>query len=538
MTEPAAGVGRRFHLLELLGEGAYGEVYLAEQDSGAGFRRTVAVKLLHERVAKSRDAGQRMRDEARILGMLAHRNIVNVLDLIRLDERWAVIMDHVPGADLEQVLDATEKAELTIPLPAALSIGAGVCAALDCAHNARDRDGNALQIVHRDIKPSNVRLTDDGEVKVLDFGVARVQSSTREAETRGAAWLGTERYMAPERILCESDGPEGDVYATAATVFELIAGRPLGRTPVLDERHIPFVEGARAAVLDRVPDANGAALADLLAQALHQDPAERPTAGDLGRQLRDLARASDGEDLFTFCDRFLPTLPDHLELKRRPATGVLSEDVTGLSEIGAPTLAPPPEPEPSPSRLPMWLAFFAMSGGVAALVVGVFALGLALVPFLIGWPTDASAPSDTPVVIEPAPPVMPEPGDPPAVEPIVSEPAVKPSPAPPERPASASPEPAPNPSPAPTPATAPQPTAPDNPTVSSAMVVLPGASSLTVTCGDQRFAGTASVRLRSFPAGTCRIEAVHTGSTLAADVGIASRREVRCRVEGGTLACS
>ena len=136
---------RRYLLRHRLGEGAFGEVYLAELDSGAGFRRKVAIKLLHQAVeARSKDAGRRMRDEARILGRLAHRNVVGVLDLVQLDGRWAVVMDYVPGADLAEVIRALDKAGRTFPGPAALEAGVAMLNGLSAVHSAVDEDGASL----------------------------------------------------------------------------------------------------------------------------------------------------------------------------------------------------------------------------------------------------------------------------------------------------------------------------------------------------------------------------------------------------------
>ena len=135
--------GRRFHLLEVVGAGAFGEVYLAEQDSGAGFRRKVALKLLHADVEKIPDAGRRMRDEARILGRLSHRHIVTVLDLVKLGERWAVVMDYVPGADLEEVVKGLASLHRPMPPGAALEVGAAILRALDAAYRAEDDERRA-----------------------------------------------------------------------------------------------------------------------------------------------------------------------------------------------------------------------------------------------------------------------------------------------------------------------------------------------------------------------------------------------------------
>ena len=184
-----------------------------------------------------------MRDEARILGRLSHRHIVGVSDLVRLQERWAVVMDYVPGADLERVLEALAAAGEQFPVRAAFDVAVAVLRALHAAWIVDNGTGSPLHLIHRDIKPSNVLLAEDGALKVLDFGVARVDLGTREAET-GAVRPGTLRYMAPERLLGEEESPSGDVYATAVSVFELLIGEPLGRTPIIDPKHTAYVEGA------------------------------------------------------------------------------------------------------------------------------------------------------------------------------------------------------------------------------------------------------------------------------------------------------
>jgi len=99
--------GRRFSLLQTLGEGTFGSVYLAEMTSLGGFRKRVALKLLNSNWNPDSDAGRRLRDEARLLGRLNHRNIVRVDDLIRVSGRWALVMEYIEGADLEAISEAS-----------------------------------------------------------------------------------------------------------------------------------------------------------------------------------------------------------------------------------------------------------------------------------------------------------------------------------------------------------------------------------------------------------------------------------------------
>ncbi len=209
--DDTGNIGRRFKLIEQVGAGAFGVVYLAEQQSvTGGFRRNVALKVLHTH-RRDTTTRRRIRDEARILGRVSHRNVVGVSDLVQFDDRWAVVMEYVPGADLRSLLDAMEQVREPMPIAAALEIGGAVAAALHAVYAATGGDGEQLRALHRDIKPSNIRLTPDGEVKVLDFGIAWMEHASREAETAQNSVVGTLADMAPERARGEDATPQSDV---------------------------------------------------------------------------------------------------------------------------------------------------------------------------------------------------------------------------------------------------------------------------------------------------------------------------------------
>jgi len=151
--------GRSFELQRELGDGAFGTVSLADMLSLGGFRKEVALKLLKPDWDAASDAARRLRDEARLLGRLRHRHIVKVDDLVRLEGRWAVVMEYVPGVDLERLLAWANETAESVPPAAALEITGAMAQALDAAWNGPGDQGSALRVVHRDIKPSNVRLT-------------------------------------------------------------------------------------------------------------------------------------------------------------------------------------------------------------------------------------------------------------------------------------------------------------------------------------------------------------------------------------------
>ncbi len=529
------GPSRRYHLRALVGQGAFGEVYLAELDSGAGFRRKVALKMLSADVAKMREASRRIRDEARILGRLSHRHIVAVSDLVKLGDRWAVVMDYVPGADVEQVVDVLHRANAPFPSSAALEVGAAIASALDAVFKATDDDGRLLNVLHRDIKPSNVRISPDGEVKVLDFGVARVDMEEREAKTRAQGWIGTERYMSPERILLEGDTAAGDVYATAASVVEMLLLRPLGRTPVLEDRHHAFVDEALAEARPRLvgpPEVIEEALAWLQA-GLAARPADRPAAGDLADALSRLARRLEDEPLQPFARRFMPIVVESLGAAPKPVTGILVEDSEARegNEGGTPPLETGTDrtllefADGAPPVRRWWVPALGLGAVVAILAIVVVGLwtftpGPGSEPPV---PTLASIPA--PVVAEPVPE--------PAPAPLELTPTAVAAASVAEAPPSSAPRPRPAPAVAPTPA----PAVASGPPVERALVSLKDASSLVVTCGTVVANGTASVRLRNAPSGTCNVQASYLGNDYTARIALDRPREFHCTVSGGALAC-
>ncbi|MDP6934993.1 MAG: serine/threonine-protein kinase, partial [Myxococcota bacterium] len=185
---------RQLHFRRPIGAGAFGTVYLAELRSGKGFQRPVAVKVLQDTPPDSAAFMARIRDEARLLGLLQDDAILKVLELTQVEGQDAVIMEYVEGVDLDTLIDAK-----TVPPSRGLvQLGAQVAGALAGAHSAcHPTTGQPLNVIHRDVKPANIMLTRNGGVRLLDFGVARAKFDARESST-GQLVLGTLNYMAPE----------------------------------------------------------------------------------------------------------------------------------------------------------------------------------------------------------------------------------------------------------------------------------------------------------------------------------------------------
>ncbi|GGJ88706.1 serine/threonine protein kinase [Pilimelia anulata] len=224
MTAQARLLGGRYQVGELLGYGGMAEVHRG-RDLRLG--RDVAIKMLRNDLARDRTFQERFRREAQNAAALNHPAIVAVYDT---GEEHAptgevlpfIVMEFVNGRTLKEVLAA----EGRIMPRRALEIVADICAALEFSH----RHG----IIHRDIKPGNVMLNRNGQVKVMDFGIARALASGATTMTQTSAVIGTAQYLSPEQARGEAVDARSDVYAAGCVLFELLCGHPpfTGDSPV------------------------------------------------------------------------------------------------------------------------------------------------------------------------------------------------------------------------------------------------------------------------------------------------------------------
>lgn len=219
MKQPASP----FQILEILGEGSFGTVCVARVNEDP-LKRKVALKILKESYASNTKILNRTRDEARLLSRLNHPNIVRVERLMDIGGRPVVVMEHVQGVSLDKLLARNRQG---LPPSVALEVIRQTSRALHVAFTDAVSDlGKPLRVIHRDIKPSNIILSIHGEVKVVDFGIARGEFEGREAETESVV-MGSRPYMAPERLDGITDNPSVDVYSAGMSLFELLTGRTM-----------------------------------------------------------------------------------------------------------------------------------------------------------------------------------------------------------------------------------------------------------------------------------------------------------------------
>jgi serine/threonine protein kinase len=204
-----AVAGGRYRLEQPLGHGGMASVFLARDTE---LERPVAVKLLAENLTGDPSFRERFVREARLAARLSHPNVVSVYDAGEDGGRPYIVMEHVDGESLADVLASRGRLAPEDARALALQAASG----LAHAHGAG--------LVHRDVKPQNLLLGSDGTLKIADFGIARAAEAT--ALTQAGTVLGTAAYLSPEQALGEEVGPAADVYSLGAVLYELLTGRP------------------------------------------------------------------------------------------------------------------------------------------------------------------------------------------------------------------------------------------------------------------------------------------------------------------------
>ncbi len=462
----------RYRILSVVGQGGFGRVYRARLEAGDGFHKDVAIKVLSD-VDPPRSLLRRFRDEAKILGLVRDRAIVGVGPPIHIGDRWAVVMDFVDGESAGGLL-----ARGSLPPGVAVEIIGEVARALHNAFLMEGPEGEPLQLLHRDIKPDNIQITPTGEVRLIDFGIARANFAAREFHTRQSLG-GTPGYIAPER-LHRIEVPEGDVFSLGVVLHELVTGAVPRFTPTiqfgddLDESdaHVQPV-GSKGLTVDLDGlEVDEALLADpalrkvltLAGWMRAYNHEERPSP----RQVEEACRQLRQELPVPFFRDWAETAVEHRhELEPDELVGeVLAQrsgpTLTPAPAGSAPTMVPattpsvaslPPSlplvPQPTPAPIdqrPAVALGAAVGTGFAVLAVG--AMVLLLVGVLgTGWWlwSMPSAPVHRPVdrvdVPQPAPGPVVEPV--PAAGPVPAAPSPSPIPAPVMAPLSPAPSPAP-----------------------------------------------------------------------------------------------
>jgi serine/threonine-protein kinase len=214
----------RYCLGALVGSGGAASVYMARLDGPRGFERELALKIVHEHLLADRDFVAMFLDEANLASQLQHPNIVHSYELCQDQDSLCLAMEYLQGQPLSRVYRRALRKNQPLPYALIAWIGARAGDALAYAHDMTDTEGEPLRLVHRDVSPDNLFITYDGQVKLLDFGIAR--AARRLAQTNLGQIKGKLRYMAPEYALGQEFDGAVDVFALGATLYEAAVGKP------------------------------------------------------------------------------------------------------------------------------------------------------------------------------------------------------------------------------------------------------------------------------------------------------------------------
>jgi serine/threonine protein kinase len=370
----------RYALAGVIGRGAMAEVRAGE-DRRLG--RRVAVKLLHESLAVQPEARVRFEEEARAAARLSDPNVVAIYDTGEHRQRPFIVMELLPGRTFHDELREGPLSE-----GRARAVTLDVLRALRAAH--------AAGVVHRDIKPANILLTETGEAKVADFGIAKVAASSDLTAT--GLVLGTPSYLAPECVTGGTATTASDLYAVGVVLYEALSGsRPFaGETPLALCRAI--VSDAPRPLRELRPDVSAAAAA-VVTRAMAKDPRDRyPSAGDMMRALDGAALGEPTQPIDTEAAQRIDTQPT---VPARSLTTIVLEPTALAPTTLAPTTLAPTTPR---ERLvPSRVASRGPGGRKRARLVAVLAAGAATVGvgLILGVASHGAGKATTPTVTTP-----------------------------------------------------------------------------------------------------------------------------------------
>ncbi len=328
----ASLIADRYELGERLGYGGMSTVQVALDRR---LERQVAVKLLAEHLADDDQFITRFKREALSAARLVHPNIVQVFDfgLDEATDRYYIVMEYIRGRSGAEIL----KEETRLSVADTLELVDGVCRGLSHAHR--------MGVVHRDVKPGNILRSDDGAVKLADFGIAKALSGTTSEITQAGSVLGTAAYLAPEQAMGADVGPAADLYGIGVVTYQLLAGRlpydanSLTELALMQQRAYPVR-------LDEIAPEVPPALAIAVQRALSLEPGQRYSSAEAMRlALHDGARgvAPAGAVPATAATSMLP--PEETEATRAiPSPSPSPEAPRRLR----------PQPAPAPPRAPVY----------------------------------------------------------------------------------------------------------------------------------------------------------------------------------------
>ncbi len=280
----------KYTLLRKIASGGMGEIYLAKQQGPSGFEKLLVIKRILSHHLEKADYLDMFLSEAKLVARLSHHNIIQIHEMGEIEGDYYIAMEYVRGKALRDVIDELRAEGKNVPLAHVIELGIKLCEGLGYAHQARDIRGRPMNIVHRDINPHNVLLSYDGDLKLIDFGIAK--SEMTSVNTATGTIKGKFVYMSPEQSAADPIDRRSDIFSLGIVLYEMCClENPFVRQNVVlsleaiqrQEVPLPSTKRADAGPIDKI-----------LAKALAKKVEDRyQTAIEMRDDLRDLFRTGD-----------------------------------------------------------------------------------------------------------------------------------------------------------------------------------------------------------------------------------------------------
>ena len=282
--EPTDGVRfGQYVLLEKIATGGMAEVWKARMRGVEGFQKIVAIKKILPHLSDNREFIDMFIDEAKLAAQLNHNNIIHIYDLGKIQSSYYIAMEYVDGYDLKTILKRAQERDQPLTIELALFIASKIAAALDYAHRKRDFENRDMGLVHRDVSPQNVLISEEGDIKLCDFGIAKAAS--KASHTQAGALKGKLQYMSPEQAWGKAIDRRSDIFALAMVLFEMLTARQL----FTGENEMSILEQVREARVEAPSKLNEEITPEIdriVLKALAKEPENRyQTAADMARDL-------------------------------------------------------------------------------------------------------------------------------------------------------------------------------------------------------------------------------------------------------------
>lgn len=276
----------KYQLLDKIAVGGMAELYRAKLTGAEGFEKLIAIKKILPNLSEEENLITAFIDEAKLAALLHHENIVQIYDFGSMDDDYFIAMEFLFGKDLRTIRQAAKKREMPLGMENILHVISRICAGLDYSHNLRDLQGQPLNIIHRDINPQNILVTYEGQVKIIDYGIAKAAS--QNTKTRENLIKGKLAYMSPEQANGQTIDHRSDIFSTGIILYELLAVKRMFEGETMHV--LSLVREAQYDPPEEVIPDLPAKLNQILRRALAKDPVERyQSAGEMLADLEEFA---------------------------------------------------------------------------------------------------------------------------------------------------------------------------------------------------------------------------------------------------------